>query len=293
VNLGHAAEAVGVLHAGIVVAVGLADFAFGEQGAEVGGGCCLAGMGANGLDAWIERGGRTAESFEGHGPGEVAELDDAEGAGEGEAADGGDGLGSIEKGQTLFGFEGERDDACPKECEGGGDAASVSVNHAFTDDGEGEVSEGRKVAAGSDGSARGNNGVNAAVEEGNEGLNQLRADAAEAFGENIGAEEEHGADGILGEGVADAAGVAADEITLEGLDLGGVNAKVGKLAEAGVDAVGGVSAGEEIVDESAGGLDCGKRGRGERDRAVVEGDLGDFVEGEGLAGEQKRSCHNR
>ena len=77
------------------------------------------------------------------------------------------------------------------------------------------------------------------VEHFAEGVHDVRADAAEAFGEGVGAEEHHGAGFGFVEGFADAAAVGADEIDLELLDLFGGNAYGSEFAEAGVDAVSG------------------------------------------------------
>jgi hypothetical protein len=126
--------------------------------------------------------------------------------------------------------------------------------------------------------------MDAVIEKGEEGFEELGADAAASFGEDVGAEEEHGADFVLGEGIAESAGVAADEIALEDLDLPGLDADVGELAESGVDAVGGFAAGEEGIDDRAGGTDARDCSRIYGYRAVVEGDCGDFIESEGLAG---------
>ncbi len=122
------------------------------------------------------------------------------------------------------------------------------------------------------------------VEEEEQGVDDVGADAAEAFGQDVGAEQKHGADGGFRERIAEAAGMAADEVALEVLEFGGVDADVRKFAEAGIDAVGGFAAGEEGIDDGAGGLDAGQGGGVESDGAGFERDLGDSVEGKRLTG---------
>ena len=98
VDLRHAAEAVGVLDAGVVVAVRFAYLAVFEEDAQVCGGGDLSAMRPGGVDALVEGDGRTAQGFERHGSGEVEELGDAEGAVERERAGCGHGLGAVEEG---------------------------------------------------------------------------------------------------------------------------------------------------------------------------------------------------
>ena len=291
VDLGHAAEAIGVLQPRVVVAVGLANLAVGEQVAEMLGGGDLAGVGTSGMDAGIEWRGRAAESFEGHGAGEVGEFGDAESANESESADGGDGLGAVEERESFFSFEGEGRAPGFEQGHGGGDGAAVLQDHAFADEGEGEVGQRGQIAAGADGATGGDDGVDPVIEEEEQGVDDRGPDAAEAFGEDVGAKQEHGADGGVRERIAEAAGMAADEVALQVLKLGGIDADVRKLAEAGIDAVGGFAAGEEGIDDSAGSLDAGERGGIEGDGAGFKRHLGDGVEGEGLTGEEERGGH--
>jgi hypothetical protein len=161
------------------------------------------------------------------------------------------------------------------------------LNQAFSNHRESEMGEGREIAAGAHRSAGRNDGMDTVIEQGEESFEELGTDPATSFGENVGAEQEHGADLVLGQGLAESAGVAAHEIALKVLHLGGVDADVGKLAEAGVDAIGGFAAREQGIDYSARGADARRSSRIESDKAVMERDCGDFVEGKGLAGKQE------
>lgn len=134
--------------------------------------------------------------------------------------------------------------------------------------------------------------MDSVVQEEEECVDHFRADAAEAFGQDIGAEQKHGSDGSVGKGIAEAAGVAADEVALEILEFGGIDAHVRKLAEAGIDAIGGFAASEEGIDDGAGGLNAGQSRGIEGDGARFDCNLGDGFEGERLTGEKKWRGHH-
>ncbi len=78
----------------------------------------------------------------------------------------------------------------------------------------------------------------------------------------------------------------ADEVELELMDLFGGNADGGEFAEAGVDAVGGLACGEEIVNDSAGGFHAGDSVGGEGNRFAAESDGVELREGEVVAGQE-------
>lgn len=109
--------------------------------------------------------------------------------------------------------------------------------------------------------------MDSVIQEEEERVDDFRPDAAEAFGQHIGAEQEHGAHGGFRERIAKAAGVAANQVALEVLELSWVDANLRKFAEAGIDAVGGFAASEEGIDDGAGSLDARQGGGIESDRA--------------------------
>src|SRR5450432_3748624 len=92
------------------------------------------------------------------------------------------------------------------------------------------------------------------VEHCAESVDDVWADSAESFGEGVGAEDHDGAGFGLAKGIADTAGVGADEIYLELRDLFCRDADGSEFAEAGVDAVGGGSGGDEFFDDGTGGV---------------------------------------
>ena len=155
---------------------------------------------------------------------------------------------------------------------------------AFADDDLREVRERREIAGRSDRTLRGNYWMDFGVEHFAESVDDLGADAAESFGESVGAEKHHGAGFGFAEGIANAAGVRADEIYLELRDLFSGDADGSEFAEAGVDAVGGGAGGDEFFDDGAGGVHAFDGGWVERDGVVVKRDGVQLFEGEIVAG---------
>ena len=147
VDLGHAAQAVGVLHAGVVFSVGFADLGAVEQAEQMLGCGHLAGVRARLVNAGIEGGGRAHQRFEGHGSGYIGEMRDAQRAGDGESADGGHGLGAVEQGQALLGGKGERLQAGAAEGFSAGQAGTLMEGFTLADDDQGEMSERSQIAA--------------------------------------------------------------------------------------------------------------------------------------------------
>ena len=76
-------------------------------------------------------------------------------------------------------------------------------------------------------------------------------------------EDDHQPDGVARQRVAEPAAVAEDQVALEVGELVGGDAGLGEQAEAGVDAVDGLAAGDDAVDRGGGGVDRGERGVGQ------------------------------
>ena len=141
VNLGHAAQAVGVLHAGVVGEVRVADFAVIKNLGEMGCGGDLTCMRAGLMDAGIEGDWRALESFERHSSGEVGELGKTAGVDYGERAYCGHGLGAVEQGQAFFGSERQWRQACGGEGLCCGLALALINRFAFADYDQCQMSE--------------------------------------------------------------------------------------------------------------------------------------------------------
>ncbi len=96
-----------------------------------------------------------------------------------------------------------------------------------------------EIAASADRALRGDDGVHAAIQHQRERLGDQGADAAVAERERVGAQGHDDARLRFGERLAEAAGVAADEIELEAIEFVIGDADFAEFAEAGVDAVDG------------------------------------------------------
>lgn len=281
VDLGGAAEGVGVLDAAAGL-VGGADLGAFEPLAEAGGGGDLAGVGAGAVDAIVEGGGGTAEGVEGEGAGGVGGFEEVFGIEEGETAGGEHGLGAVDERDAFLGLEGEGFDAGFGEGFGPGEAAAEIEGGAFADEDESDVGEGGEVAAGADAASGGGDGGDAFVQESEEAFGDLGADAGEAPGEDVGADEHDGADDGFGEGVADATGVGAEDVVLKGFEAAGVDADIGELAEAGVDAIDGAVLEGEGFDDGAGLAHALEGVVGELDLFAGAGHGADLFEAEAL-----------
>ena len=174
-DLRHAAQAVGVLHARAVLAVGFANLGVLKQSNEVRGGGELARMRTGALDALVESGGRAHERVERHGAGDVGQADKAASAGDGKRADSDHGLGAVEQRQAFLGGKRKRLEAGALESFSAGDALAVMEGFAFADDDEGEMREGRKIAAGAHRAFLRNDGMDLGIEQADEQLGQFDA----------------------------------------------------------------------------------------------------------------------
>ena len=161
---------------------------------------------------------------------------------------------------------------------------------AFADDDVREVSERGEVAGCADGALRRNHGMNFGVEHRAERFDGFGADAAESFGERVGAEKHHRAGFGFAERSADATGVRANEIDLELANLLGGDADGSEFAESGVDAVGGFAAGDYAIDDGARGFHAFDGVGCERDFSAAERDVVELREGEIVACELDGGC---
>lgn len=122
---------------------------------------------------------------------------------------------------------------------------------AFADEDIGDRGEWGEVTRCTDGAELGDRWRDARVEELNDGLRNDWADAGEASGKRS-SEEEHGAaDDVGREWGADSGMVRADEVDLQGRKVFIIDATFGERAEAGVDAVVGLTIGKGGFDDFA------------------------------------------
>ena len=90
--------------------------------------------------------------------------------------------------------------------------------------------------------------MDATVEHFTKQFDDVRPNAAETEGENIGAKQHHHTHFWLGQRISDPAGVAANEIQLKFFDFTVRNADVGQLAESRIDAINDFVAPNNVVD---------------------------------------------
>ena len=129
--------------------------------------------------------------------------------------------------------------------DGGALAAALPVDGAFradvalADERERQVRERREIAAGADRAAAGYARMNLAIEQGEQCLERLEADAGEAFREHVGPQRHRRAHRPHRQRLADTGCMAAQQVQLQCRQIGLVDARLGEVAEAGVDAVNG------------------------------------------------------
>ncbi len=110
-HLRHTAQAVGILHTRIVLAMRLANLRAGQQLDQMRGGLNLPSVGPDLLYAGIEGVRRSHQRLKRDGSSEIGQLSQPPRAGHRQCADGGHGLRAIEQRQTFFG--GQHDGASP------------------------------------------------------------------------------------------------------------------------------------------------------------------------------------
>jgi hypothetical protein len=129
------------------------------------------------------------------------------------------------------------------------------------------------------------------VQEGDESLERRDADAGEPLSEAVRTEKDQRADRLLRERIADAGGVAPDEVELQLPELLARDHDVGELSEARRHAVNDAPFGDGTVDHGARRLDALHRLRRQRDAVSAARHGDDVLEGQALAGENNRLAH--
>ena len=99
------------------------------------------------------------------------------------------------------------------------------------------MGQGSQVAAGAKGTLLRNNGMDAFVEHIQHGLDSAQADAGVPPGQGVAAQQHGGADYLCGQGLAHGAGMADNQIPLEGGGLVLGDKGIGEFSEAGGEAV--------------------------------------------------------
>ena len=192
VHLGHAAKAIRVLHARIIGQMGLANLAVGS---------ISEGFGAD--LPWV-RAGEVNARIEGYRSTRKASRDIAPArskrrfrVGRKATADCRHGLGPLSKARPSLARGAWGSGRLPRGL-GRRTADSLKKGFPFADQDQGKMGQGGQISTGSHRSSGGNDGMDPGVEQVYEQLDELGTDATEAFREDVGAQQQHGAD-LFGE----------------------------------------------------------------------------------------------
>ena len=240
-HLRHAAQAVGILNPRVVGAVRFANLAALEQCREMPGRGYLAAMRPRILNAGVEGHGSATQRLQRHCSGNIRQPDKRLRIVERQRSNGRHRLGAVQESKTFFGFKPQRSQPGTAQRFAATDAFSAIESFSFSNENQREMRQRRKIAARAHRTLFRHDGMNACVEQGDQHLDGLFAHSAEALGENVCAQQEHGADFGLGKRLAQAAGMASHQIHLQVAEAVSRNANVRELAEAGIDAVDGNS----------------------------------------------------
>jgi hypothetical protein len=182
VDLRDATQGVRILDTG-AVAMTFAKGAALHHATQIRGDLDLPGMRTGLMDARVEGDVGALQCIERYRSDDVSGVGECFGLEERERTDGEHGLGAVNERDGFLGFERDGLDSCGLESFGSCDGAAVESGEAFADEHLGEMGERCEVAAGPDGTLRGNDGMNAAIQHLAEGVDDDGADAAESFGE--------------------------------------------------------------------------------------------------------------
>ena len=165
---------------------------------------------------------------------------------------------------------------------------SAGVRLALADEDEREMRERREIAARAQRPARGHHRQHAGPSMSTRSWTSSRRTPDVPLRERVRAEQHRRPHDLVRERLADAAGVAANEVQLELGGLPRVDVDVHEAPEAGVHAVCRPLVPHDPLDQRPRGVDLAQRVGRERDRHAVQRDALDVVDGEVVPGELDR-----
>jgi hypothetical protein len=239
------------------------------------------------VDALIERRVASAKRFRGHGRSDIGELAELLRFAYGDGAISGHHLRAVHQRQALLRGEAQRLESGLLERERGIHHGVPIEDLPLADERQHEMRERREVPAGADGTARRDDRNDPRVVDLREEFGGLDADAREALCKRVQPEDEHRADDLDRERVADAGGMALDEIFLKLLDVLGADADIAELAEARRHAVDRLSALHPLFDDPAGRVHSLLCSGGKGDGNLAERALIHLFDREGIAVENE------
>ena len=286
VDLGRAAQRVGVLDPGVALAVAGDDGRPGQQPAQVGGADRLPGLRAQGLEVGGEGAVGAEQGLDAHGARQVGHLQQAPEVGQGQHEHAEDAVGPVDQGQALLGPEDDRGQPGRGQRVGGGPQRAVGVAHlTLADEHQRGLGQGRQVTARPERAVLVDDRRQAGVEEGQQPVRHLRPGARAPHGQAAGPQQDHGPDHLPLDLGTHAGGVGADERQLQlGRPLDR-DARGGQRAEAGRHAVDGLVGGEEPLDQRRARRHRLPGGRPERRSRATAGHAHDLVRAEPVVGQ--------
>ena len=281
-DLRDTSQRVGVLHL-VRPLVRRDDLAPAEEPSQVRRDLAGAGLRLEGDESVVEGLRGSPQGLEGHRRGDLRVLHQAQSVVDQEGPDARHDGGPVDDREALLRLEDQRLEVRLREGLVARQHASVDLGLAFADQDQAEVGEGRQVPARPEGSAGGDHGMHAAVQELEETGHEDPSHAGIAHRERVRAEEEGRADLVLAEGRSLADRVAPEEVDLQRADVGVGDRDVREFPEPGLDAVREGALRDDLLQGAAARVDALRRGGGEPHRFASAGDRHDVGEVEGPA----------
>ncbi|OIQ68808.1 hypothetical protein GALL_495960 [mine drainage metagenome] len=287
-DLGLAADAIGVLHAGVALTVAFADLAAVEQGAHEGGGLDLARVAAQGVDFGLQRGGGAHDGVGGHRRGNERGLRGVPRTEQARERVGGGELRAVDEGEAFFGAKRDRVEARGGERLGSRQDCAADFGLTRANQHGCHVGEGGEVARRADRSLGRDDGRDTARQHVLQQLDQLPPHAGRAAPEAEEFQRHHQAGGGARDCVAHAAAMRQDQVALQGGSIFWGDSQGRQLAKAGVHPVDRHVASGSSVDCGSGSLDPRTGSAVQRDGQFLAVDARQLRQG-GLAGNKDKS----
>ena len=253
-HLRRAAQRVGILHPAAVGVRG-DDRRAVEQAPQPPGHVRLPRLAAQVVQPRVERHGGALERLERQRDGDDRGVEDAPGLAQGQPAGGGHQVRAVDQGEPLLGGEHDGLEARARQRRRAGHPLAGELGLALADQHEREVRERREVARGADRPAARDHRDDAALQQPEQQLDQLHADARVPPPQRRREQQHHAAHDLGLERRARPDGVRAQQVDLQLGRVGGVDPHGRELAEAGGDAVDHAARRHRLLDHRAPGGD--------------------------------------
>ena len=284
VELRHAADGQRVLHA--VAAVALKYRAVLQNGADVGRGVDLVGVRAHGHQALVHSHQRTLEHLERERARNVCRQAERLRVIDRKRRERGDGRGAGEQDKAFFGRKHDGLEARALERLCAVKRFTLIGGPALADHHHADVALERQIA---DGAMTGDDGADARVEHVADQRERFKTDARMAGAEVAEHDKHHCARALLGDGLADGAGVGVDVVALDRLAVLFGDELFPVVAKARGQAIDGLAFVAEAVDMGAAVVDALFIFFGKRDLCAKARDTDKVVDGGGAA--KRNSVH--